>query len=130
MGYIDEYITEEDLRAEFQDSLNVNEENILSEGTYLVAIDTETDEIIDIDELIDKGSKINTFSSNEDSDSISTYNSLLVYSVAFKTWITDAGTTTSKINHSAEVTGVYGVGTRPNNYTIIASIQRATSENG
>jgi hypothetical protein len=54
----------------------------------------------------------------------------LVYSVAFKTWITDAGTTTSKINHSAEVIGVYGIGKRPNNYTIIASIQRATSENG
>lgn len=130
LGYIDEYITEEDLRTEFQDSLYVNDDNILSEGTYLVAIDTETDEVINIDELIDKESTVNTFSSNEDSDSISTYNSLLVYSVAFKTWITDAGTTTAKINHSAEVTGVYGVGTRPNNYTIIASIQRATSENG
>lgn len=49
LGYIDEYITEEDLRAEFQDGFNlINEEYILGEGTYLVAIDTETDEIIDI----------------------------------------------------------------------------------
>ncbi|MFJ7666724.1 HNH endonuclease [Lysinibacillus sp. NPDC097195] len=131
LGYIDEYITEEDLRAEFQDDFNlINEEYILGEGTYLVAIDTETDEIIDINELIDNKSQINTFSRNAYSDNISKYNSLLVYSVAFKTWITDAGTTTSKINHSAEVTGVYGIGKRPNNYTIIASIQRATSENG
>jgi hypothetical protein len=41
LGYIDEYITEEDLRAEFQDSLNVIKDGyILSEGTYLVALDT------------------------------------------------------------------------------------------
>lgn len=131
MGYIEETVTEEDLKEEAQD-LVVNSDNIevLSEGTYLVGIDTTDNELIDTNEIIKEESLQTNTLDNTNAD-IGVYNSsLLWYTVAFKTWVTGANSTSSKINHSVEVTGVYGLGERPKNYTIIARIKRATSENG
>lgn len=134
LGYIDEYITEENLRNESQTTfsttaINANELT-LSEGTYIVGLDTATNEVVDIDDFINKASKISTLSNIEGSSDVSIYNSLLVYTVKFETFISDPNTNNARYHHSVVVNGVYGVGTRPNNYTIIANIKRATSRNG
>ncbi|HHY74893.1 MAG TPA: HNH endonuclease [Bacillus bacterium] len=155
-GYIPELITEKDLKDKNKISHGKDKNvKILSEGTYIVGLDTETKKTFDFDEFrkeVEPLIENKTYESQSpqiefttpsmisididtetkrlsQSEYTTLSSSLLWYTVAFETWV-DANTTYPKINHSAQVTGVYGVGTRPTNYTIIAKIQRATSKSG
>lgn len=129
LGYIEEIVTEESLKEAAQ-VLTLDNDEVLSEGTYLVGIDTSKQELIDTNEIIEEATLRNSSSVDTNADISELKSSLLWYTVAFKTWITGAETTSSKVNHSVEVTGVFGVGARPTNYTIQARIKRATSQNG